>query len=142
EPGVAPTPTSIPALGAVEPRLVAEVPRSRSTRWAVGTAIGTGLLYVGGQQRGLNAGLVMALAIVVLAVCAPRLLPAGTFAARAGLPSVIGLRGLAGAAVVQADVYLPLMLNRERGFSASAAGLTVTASRLAWVLGALVAGRA
>jgi MFS family permease len=104
--------------------------------------MGAGLLYVGGQQRGLNAGLLMALAVVVLAVCAPRLLPAGTLAARPGLPSVIGLRGLAGAAFVQADVFLPLMLTRERGFSPSEAGLTVTASGLAWFLGSWFQGRA
>lgn len=132
----------VPALGAVQPRPGAEVTRSSSTKWAVGTAIGAGLLYVGGQQGGLNAALLMAAAIVVLVVCAPKLLPAGTFAARPGLPSVIGLRGLAGAAFVQADVFLPLMLTRERGFSPSEAGLTVTASGLAWFLGSWFQGRA
>jgi len=86
--------------------------------------------------------LLMAVALVGLVVCAPRLLPAGTFLARPGLPSVIGLRGLAGAAFIQADVFLPLMLTRERGFSPAAAGLTVTASGLAWFLGSWFQGRA
>jgi MFS family permease len=132
----------VPALGSVEHRPGAESTGSPRTTWAVGTAIGAGLMYVGGQQRGLNALLLMAVALVGLAVCAPRLLPAGTFAARPGLPSVIGLRGLAGAAFIQADVFLPLMLTRERGFSPAAAGLTVTASGLAWFLGSWFQGRA
>jgi MFS family permease len=132
----------VPALGSLEHRPAAESAGSLRTTWALGTAIGAGLMYFGGQQRGLDALLLMAVALIVLAVCAPRLLPAGTFTARPGLPSVIGLRGLAGAAFLQADVFLPLMLTRERGFSPAAAGLTVTASGLAWFLGSWYQGRA
>ena len=53
------------------------------------------------------------------------LTPAQIRAAR-GLPSVIVLRGLMGAAFVQADVFIPLLLTRERGLSPAAAGVTLT----------------
>ena len=61
-----------------------------------------------------------------LLVCAPRLLPAGFLRAARGLPTVIGLRGLASAAFVGAEVVIPLLLSRERGFEPTAAGLVLT----------------
>jgi MFS family permease len=100
-----------------------------------------GLLHVGGQQRGVGAFVLIGLALVGLVLCAPRLLPRGAFVARPGLPSVVLLRGLAGAAFIQSDVFIPLMLSRERGFSPSAAGLTLTIGGLSWSLGSWYQGR-
>jgi MFS family permease len=111
------------------------------TGLALGAAVSVGLLHFGGQQIGVNALLLIGCALVGLVVFTPRLLPRGTFAARQGLPSVILLRGLAGAAFIQADVFLPLMLSRERGFSPSAAGLTLTVGGLAWSVASWYQGR-
>nr|WP_240942953.1 MFS transporter [Planosporangium thailandense] len=112
-------------------------PRGRTARmvWAVGAAVSLGLLYVGGQQRGPGALVLIAVALAGLVGFAPRLLPRGTFAARPGLPSIVLLRGLAGAAFIQADVFLPLLLSRERGFSPASAGLTLTIGGVSWFLG-------
>jgi MFS family permease len=115
--------------------------RSDRTAWAVGAAVSVGLLHVGGQQRGVGAFVLIGLALVGLVLCAPRLLPRGAFVARPGLPSVVLLRGLAGAAFIQSDVFIPLMLSRERGFSPSAAGLTLTIGGLSWSLGSWYQGR-
>jgi MFS family permease len=128
---------------------------------ALGAAVSVGLLHVGGQRfrdqhpggenlggehiGGLADGILglglIGVALAGLVVFAPRLLPRGAFAARSGLPSVVLLRGLAGAAFMQADVFLPLMLSRERGFSPSAAGLTLTVGGVAWFAGSWYQGR-
>jgi MFS family permease len=133
---------------------------------ALGAAVSVGLLHVGGQRfrdqhpggenlggenlggehiGGLADGILglglIGVALAGLVVFTPRLLPRGAFAARSGLPSVVLLRGLAGAAFMQADVFLPLMLSRERGFSPSAAGLTLTVGGVAWFAGSWYQGR-
>ncbi|GII25399.1 MFS transporter [Planosporangium mesophilum] len=127
-------------LAAPAPQAAVVVP-GRRTWWAVGAATSMGLLYVGGQQRGVNALILIGLALAGLAVFTPRLLPRGTFAVRPGLPSVVLLRGLAGAAFIQADVFIPLMLTRERGFSPAAAGLTLTIGGVSWFFGSWYQGR-
>ncbi|MER7420330.1 MFS transporter [Micromonospora peucetia] len=109
--------------------------------WACGAGVSAALLHVGGQQRGAAAVGLVALALVGLLVCAPRLLPAGFLRAGRGLPTVIGLRGLASAAFVGAEVVIPLMLSRERGLSPTAAGLVLTTGALAWSAGSWMQGR-
>ncbi|MGR6316391.1 MFS transporter [Micromonospora soli] len=109
--------------------------------WACGAGASAALLHYGGQQRGaLAVGLVGA-ALVGLLVCVPRLLPAGFLRAARGLPTVIGLRGLASAAFAGAEVVIPLMLSRERHFSPTAAGLVLTVGALAWSVGSWIQGR-
>ncbi|MGW4291489.1 MFS transporter [Micromonospora chersina] len=109
--------------------------------WACGAGASAALLHYGGQQRGaLAAGLIGA-ALVGLLACVPRLLPAGFLRAARGLPTVIGLRGLASAAFAGAEVVIPLMLSRERGFSPTAAGLVLTVGALSWSVGSWIQGR-
>ncbi|MEH0822115.1 MULTISPECIES: hypothetical protein [unclassified Micromonospora] len=83
----------------------------------------------------------MVLALVGLACGAPRLLPAGFLRAARGLPTVIGLRGLASAAFTGAEVVIPLMLSRERGFTPTAAGLVLTVGAVSWSAGSWLQGR-
>ncbi|GIJ79528.1 Major Facilitator Superfamily protein [Micromonospora phaseoli] len=109
--------------------------------WACGAGVSAALLHIGGQQRGLAAVLPVGLALVGLLVCAARLLPTGFLRAARGLPTVVGLRGLASGAFVGAEVVIPLMLSRERGFSPTAAGLVLTTGALAWSLGSWAQGR-
>ncbi|GAA1819404.1 MFS transporter [Planosporangium flavigriseum] len=129
-----PSPSATPRPGGARGQLA-------RTGWALGAAASMCLLHVGGQQRGAAAPVLIAAALVGLVVFAPRLLPRGTFSARPGLPSVVLLRGLAGAAFIQADVFLPLLLSRERGFSPATAGLTLTISGVSWFLGSWYQGR-
>ncbi|MFI5906928.1 MFS transporter [Dactylosporangium sp. NPDC051541] len=103
--------------------------------WAAGAALGALVLFVGGHWWLLVVG------FVIVAVCGVRLLPHGTFTLARGLPSVVLLRGLAGAAFMQADVFIPLLLTRERGFSPALAGLSVTAGALFWAAGSWVQAR-
>ncbi|MGV9210458.1 MFS transporter [Micromonospora sp. RB23] len=109
--------------------------------WACGAGASAALLHIGGQQRGVTALTVIALGLAGLVICAPRLLPAGFLRAARGLPTVVGLRGLASAAFVGAEVVIPLLLSRERGLSPTAAGLVLTVGALAWSVGSWIQGR-
>ncbi|MFI5487727.1 MFS transporter [Micromonospora echinaurantiaca] len=141
---------AVPAVLLIHPGLRAVGPATRTARpagavarigWACGAGVSAALLHIGGQQRGTSAVALVALALVGLLVCAPRLLPAGFLRAGRGLPTVVGLRGLASAAFVGAEVVIPLMLSRERGFSPTAAGLVLTTGALAWSVGSWLQGR-
>ena len=107
--------------------------------WAAMAAAGIlSLAYAG--QRGVSwwpALLAISIAAVVFA--APRLLPAGTWLAHPGLPSVIAVRGLIGAAFICAEVYLPLSLVENRGFSTTLAGFVLTTAAIAWFVGSWLA---
>ncbi|MFG2056353.1 MFS transporter [Micromonospora sp. NPDC048930] len=109
--------------------------------WACGAGASAALLHYGGQQRGVLAIVLAGAALVGLLVCVPHLLPAGFLRAARGLPTVIGLRGLGSAAFAGAEVVIPLMLSRERGFSPTAAGLVLTVGALAWSVGSWIQGR-
>ncbi|MBI5259168.1 MAG: MFS transporter, partial [Burkholderiales bacterium] len=102
--------------------------------------VSAGLLYAGTQPSPAQAVWVAA-ALLGLALSAPRLLPAGSFAVRAGLPAVVALRGLAAAAFFTAEVFMPLMLIGERGLSPVQAGLVLTVGALGWSAGSWFQGR-
>ncbi|HSW04795.1 MFS transporter [Aquabacterium sp.] len=103
-------------------------------------ATSAGLLYAGGEPSATQAAL-MLVALVGLALSAPRLLPVGTLRARPGLPTVIALRGLAAATFFAAEVFIPLMLTNERGLSPVQAGLVLTVGALGWSAGSWFQGR-
>jgi MFS family permease len=138
---------TIPATLMISPQLrglrAAEPKRQdhRRTAWAFGAAAGAVLLHFAGQRPAGQAAVLMVLALAALALFTPKLLPAGTLGARQGMPSVILLRALMGAAFVQADVFIPLLLTRERGLSPAAAGLTLMVGAVGWVAGSALQGR-
>ncbi|GAB3148446.1 MFS transporter [Micromonospora sonneratiae] len=142
---------TVPAMLLIQPglrRIDAPVsgPRTapgtfRRIAWAFGAAVSAALLHYGGQQRGATAVVLLAVAVVGLGLCAPRLLPAGFLRLRRGLPTVIALRGLASAAFAGAEVFIPLLLSRERGLSPAAAGFALAAGALAWSAGSALQSR-
>jgi MFS family permease len=115
----------------VRPRLVA----------AVAAAVGSATLSVAADRPPALAALLAAVGVALLVVFVPRLVPHGTLRARRGLPAVVATRSLLGAAFAGTDIYLPLMLTRQHGMSATEAGLVLTVGALSWSLGAWRAGR-
>lgn len=109
--------------------------------WAIGAAASALLLHIAGQQRGALAAVLLALAALGLVVCALRLLPTGTLRAARGLPTVIALRGIASSAFFGTEVFLPLLLSHERGWSPTAAGLALTVGAVGWSTGSWYRGR-
>jgi MFS family permease len=113
----------------------------KQAMWAIAAAVGVGLLSYGGQQHGVLQVALLIVGLAGVAVFAPKLLPRGTFRLAQGLPSVIALRGLVAAAGFGAEVFLPLMLTRERGLSPAFAGLVLTVSALSWTAASWYRGR-
>lgn len=140
---------ALPAALLVRPALtnLASSPRAEAANskrrilWALGAALGACALHFGGQQRGLPALAVLGAGLAGVMRFAPRLLPAGTVRMRRGLPSVVALRGIASAAFLEAEIFVPLMLTRQRGLSPAAAGLTLTLAAVSWSAASWYQGR-
>lgn len=108
---------------------------------AVGTGAGVLLLHWGGQQDGARALLPLVGGALLVGLCAPLLLPRGTVRAARGLPAVVLVRGLLAAAFFGAEVFLPLLLQTERGLRPGVAGLALTTAALLWSTGSWIRGR-
>jgi MFS family permease len=70
-----------------------------------------------------------------------RLLPAGVWRAAPGLPAVVALRGLLAAAFATAEVFMPLALTRDQGWSLMHAGWVLSSGALFWSLGSALQAR-
>jgi MFS family permease len=109
--------------------------------WSVLAAFGAAALHYGGERRDvIGIGLIVG-AIVGLVLSGPKLLPAGTFRGYRGLPTVFILRGLVGAAFAGTEIYLPLLLSRERDFSPAMAGSILTIGGVTWFVGSWIRKR-
>jgi MFS family permease len=110
------------------------------------TAAGAGLILAG-LTLAAGSGLVLAGAgllaagVVAIGPALRRLLPAGTFTARPGLPAVILCRGLLTFTFFGADAYVTLTITTVRHHSPALAGVAVTGATLAWTAGAWLQSR-
>ncbi|MBO0824466.1 MAG: MFS transporter, partial [Actinobacteria bacterium] len=104
-----------------------------------------GLTRVAGAGHGVGQLLVelglLAAGIGAMGISLRRLLPAGTFSARRGLPDVILCRGLLTFTFFGADAYVTLTITTVRHHSPALAGVAVTGATLAWTAGAWVQAR-
>jgi MFS family permease len=112
----------------------------------ISAAAGAGLILAGLTLAAGSGQVVLGAAVLTagLAVTAPslrRLLPAGTFSARPGLPAVILCRGLLTFTFFGADAYVTLTLPTVRHHSPALAGVAVTGATLAWTAGAWLQSR-
>jgi MFS family permease len=109
---------------------------------ALRVAAGTACLLGGLTARPwpLAVGLVV-VGTVVAVPSLNRLLPAGSLRARPGLPATILSRGLLTFAFFGADAFVTLAIVTVRHHSLAAAGVAVTASTLAWAVGAWIQAR-
>lgn len=101
----------------------------------------TGLSLVAGARDVVAGIAVLLLGIAAISVSLRRLLPAGTFIARPGLPAVILTRGLLTFTFFGADAYVTLTITTVRHHSPAMAGIAVTGSTLAWTAGAWLQSR-
>ncbi len=118
-----------------------EALRWGAMRWALLASMGALALHAASQQPGLRAAGLFAAGLVMVAVAARRLLPAGTLAAAQGLPSVVLLRGLIAAAFASAEAFLPLLLTGHFQWSLAHAGIALSAGAVTWSLGSAVQAR-
>ena len=109
--------------------------------WAAGAALGVLALNLVNEFEPVLAVAVVVAAVAALAIALRPLLPPGTLRARPGLPTLVLLRGLAGAAFLASEVYIPYLLHDRYGFSASASGTALTLGALGWALASWAQGR-
>jgi predicted MFS family arabinose efflux permease len=120
-----------PALRTVERTAGDEpVPKSRLAWAGVGAVAVVALELLGSGDRLTGLLALCAFAVVVLSL--RRLLPAGTLAARRGLPAVIGTRGLLSASFFCAEAYVVFVLQDRWGLSTGTAGLALSAVGVTW----------
>ncbi|MEU1806023.1 MFS transporter [Streptomyces sp. NPDC019937] len=132
----------LPALRTLPPGGRSAAVNGRRILLALAVACGAGLLQYAAQDLAWYSLLPAAAGLALLVPCVLRLLPAGTFRAARGLPSVVLLRGVAAGAFLGAESFVPLMLVTQRGLSPTAAGLTLAGGGLTWALGSYTQSRA
>jgi MFS family permease len=101
----------------------------------------TGLSLVVGARDVIAGVVVVTVGLAAMTVALRKLLPAGTFLARPGLPAVTLSRGLLTFAFFGADAYVTLTITTIRHHSPAVASLAVTGSTLAWTAGAWLQSR-
>jgi MFS family permease len=89
----------------------------------------------------LSAVAVVLVALSALGVTATRLLPAGSFRAAPGLPALVLLRGLSGAAFGGTGAWLPLLLTEVHGFGPTTAGISLSITGVMWASGSWLQSR-
>ncbi|KIF69673.1 MFS transporter [Streptomyces sp. AcH 505] len=110
-------------------------------RLALGISLGAGLLQYAGQDLRWLSLLPAAAGVALLVPAVLGLLPAGTWRAARGLPSVILLRGVAAGSFIAAESFVPLMLVTQRGLSPTMAGFSLAAGGATWALGSYLQSR-
>ena len=106
-------------------------------------ATGVGMLSLGLTTEGAGPAMlaVAGAGAVIAAFAFVRLMPPGTVTAARGYPTAILLRGVLTFAFFAVDVYVPLLLQEVRGWSALGAGIAVTAATISWTAGSWTQAR-
>jgi hypothetical protein len=108
---------------------------------ALAVAGGVAALEQAGQHPSAP---VLALAVAGLAAMVwglRELLPPGTYRVRPGVSAPVALRGLLAGAFFGVEAVVPLALQEQHGYTATAAGLPLAASGVSWALGSWWQGR-
>jgi MFS family permease len=116
-------------------------PRRGLVPAAAGAAAGVTAVSWAAQRPDALGAAVAAGALVVLVPSLRRLLPAGTFRARRGVPAVVAARGLIAGVFFTVNSYVPLMLTATHGWSLTAAGTPLVTASLAWTATSAWQGR-
>lgn len=117
----------------------------RAARAGLGIALAAGAVQWGtaDAERGWDAkGIIAILGLVGILVTAPRLVPAGTWLMRHGLPSVMLSRALLAGAFYAGISYVPLLVVLLHDRSLLVAGALVAIGSVGWAIGAWWQGRA
>jgi MFS family permease len=125
-----PLDTEHPSTARVWPRLLSSV------------ALAAGALLLGlAGELGAAAWIGVAASVVVIVLAVRPLVPRRTLVSARGLPSVVLMRGIIAGSLFGAEIYVPYLLIDRYGFSATWAGLGLTAAALAWAAAADIQGR-
>ncbi|WP_341889243.1 MFS transporter [Variovorax sp. YR752] len=114
----------------------------RRVAWAALAAAGALLLHGASQSEAMPVAMaLLAIGLSIAWLAAHRLLPRGSLLVASGLPAVIALRGLVAAAFATGEVFIPLYLTREQGWSLAHAAMALSAAALTWSAGSALQAR-
>jgi MFS family permease len=99
---------------------------------ALCAAVGVSALSWAAQHPSTSAAPVAGAALVLVVPSMRRLLPAGVFRARRGVPAVVAARGLLAGVFFTTNSYLPLILTSTHHWTLAAAGIPLVVSSLGW----------
>lgn len=116
-------------------------PPAIRTHAALAVAAGLALLQWAGQRLEPASLLWALVALVLLVVWFPRLMPQGFTPVAPGLSATIMVRGLMAGSFFGMQTFLPLMLT-GRGTSLMAAGAVITVGSVGWMMGSWLQARA
>ncbi|MDO5034112.1 MAG: MFS transporter [Actinomycetaceae bacterium] len=105
------------------------------------TSLGIVALQIAGGLQNWPMWIATAIGTVLLIIGMPRLLPKGTFSAQIGVPSIVGMRVAVMGALVGAEFFLPLVLDRVHGWTPSQTGWAIAMGSVAWTLGSWIQAR-
>jgi MFS family permease len=108
---------------------------------ALGAALGMSVLSVASSQSNTFGAVAAGVALIVIAVSARWLLPAGALRARRGIAAVVATRGLCASVFTPANSYLPLMLTGTHHWPLALAGAPMVIATLGWSSAAWWQGR-
>jgi MFS family permease len=108
---------------------------------ALGAAVAVSALSWASQRWTVSAAAVAGAAVLLLVPSTRRLLPAGVFRARHGVPTVVAARGMLAGVFFTANSYLPLMLTSTHHWTLATAGLPLVVGSLGWSASAAWQGR-
>lgn len=119
-----------------------DVGRAQRNVAALVMAAGAGLVLGGlDSQRLWLVAVLVVVGLALMAVAGPSLFPSGTLVAATGLPAVVATYALLLTAFTGAEVFLPFVLGRLHGFSATTSGLILTAGTSTWATGSWLQAR-
>lgn len=100
---------------------------------------------VSGEQTAHNGGaklvLMSLIGIFLTFLYLPRLLPNGLFRFKAGLSSLLGSRLFALATMAGTQAFVPFVMQRVHGWSATWSAIAVTFGAISWSIGAIIQAR-
>ncbi len=99
---------------------------------ALCAAVAVSALSWASQRPSVSTAAVAGMALVLLVPSMRRLLPAGVFRGRPGVPAVVATRGLLAGVFFTANSYLPLTLTSTHHWSLAAAGIPLVVASLGW----------
>ncbi|RJS94923.1 MFS transporter [Salinisphaera sp. Q1T1-3] len=115
--------------------------RPRQLGWALVAALAVGLVHAAAHSHRTAHWLGLIVGLAGLILIAPRLLPRGTLTLHQGLPRVIAVRMIIGAAFFASEAFIPLLLENEHGLPPALTGIALSLGAGGWFVGAWLQGR-
>lgn len=130
---------ALPALRRLRPGDA--IPETLSPLYPVLLGAGSALFIAGLNAKWWIAVVTSVAGIAVAYLALRKILPAGSLAARAGLPAAVAAAFMLEFGLFGADSFVPLMLTEVRGRSLTEAGVAVTAVSVGWAAGSWAQAR-